>query len=281
VDPYDRVRARFIPDVDFHQNHYARLLEASVGDGVAWLDIGAGTKLHDGFRGASCAALAARATRLVGLDPVGAHLQENPYLTERVMGDAGALPFADESFDIVTANMVLEHLAAPDAVFREVSRVLRPGGAFCFVTPNVRHPVIAIASVALSASQRSRAAVQVEGREAAHVFPTFYRANSAARLRALAAVADLQVADIRVVRNIPFVRRPIPLTVAECLFIRATAHPALAWMGADIVGRLTKPALARAATRAAVPVSREARRADAPVRSASHSPDARSADSRA
>jgi ubiquinone/menaquinone biosynthesis C-methylase UbiE len=51
--------------------------------------------------------------------------------TERC--DAQALPFADDSFDLVFGHAVLHHLPDLDAAFREFRRVLRPGGrvAFC------------------------------------------------------------------------------------------------------------------------------------------------------
>src|SRR5262249_18072716 len=47
-------------------------------------------------------------------------------------GDAQALEFADQSFDIVTMSFGLMHLPQPDAGVREARRVLRPGGRFVF-----------------------------------------------------------------------------------------------------------------------------------------------------
>lgn len=42
--------------------------------------------------------------------------------------DAGELPFADNSFDVVTCLEALEFLPDPRAVLREMCRALRPGG---------------------------------------------------------------------------------------------------------------------------------------------------------
>ena len=43
-------------------------------------------------------------------------------------GDVYALEYADESFDVVFANQLLQHLTDPPAALREFRRVLRPGG---------------------------------------------------------------------------------------------------------------------------------------------------------
>jgi len=50
-----------------------------------------------------------------------------PRVTYR-QGDAHALDFPDASFDLVYARYLLEHVARPDAVLREMRRVVRPGG---------------------------------------------------------------------------------------------------------------------------------------------------------
>ena len=51
-----------------------------------------------------------------------------------VCADAARLPFADDSLDLVWSNFTLQWCGAPDAVFAEVRRVLRPGGLFLFTT---------------------------------------------------------------------------------------------------------------------------------------------------
>ncbi|MFI9551290.1 class I SAM-dependent methyltransferase [Nonomuraea endophytica] len=56
-----------------------------------------------------------------------------------VQADAEALPFLDARFDLVcSAFGALPFVADPAAVFREVRRVLRPGGRFVF---SVSHPI--------------------------------------------------------------------------------------------------------------------------------------------
>jgi ubiquinone/menaquinone biosynthesis C-methylase UbiE len=48
-----------------------------------------------------------------------------------VQGDVGALPFADESFDLVLSLNGFHAFPDKDAAFRETYRVLKPGGIFC------------------------------------------------------------------------------------------------------------------------------------------------------
>jgi SAM-dependent methyltransferase len=46
------------------------------------------------------------------------------------------LPFADDTFDTITILDVIEHVADDDAVLRELTRVLKPGGRLLLTTPH-------------------------------------------------------------------------------------------------------------------------------------------------
>ncbi|MEU0314614.1 class I SAM-dependent methyltransferase [Nocardioides sp. NPDC006273] len=52
-----------------------------------------------------------------------------------VCGSAAGLPFADGSFDVVSAFDVIEHCEREDAALAEIERVLAPGGRFLMSVP--------------------------------------------------------------------------------------------------------------------------------------------------
>jgi ubiquinone/menaquinone biosynthesis C-methylase UbiE len=54
--------------------------------------------------------------------------QEQGVEVEFVRGDAAALAFPDDSFDVVHAHQVMHHLVDPVAALREMGRVCRPDG---------------------------------------------------------------------------------------------------------------------------------------------------------
>ncbi len=73
--------------------------------------------------------------RVVGLDISPAPLEEARALAEQQgvavtfqVGDVYALEGGDDSFDVVHAHQVLQHLGNPVAALREMARVCRPGG---------------------------------------------------------------------------------------------------------------------------------------------------------
>jgi SAM-dependent methyltransferase len=136
-----------------------------------------------------------------GLDP------DSPSLTEHrapgmpiLRGVGEHLPFAGESFDLVVCLWVLEHVREPLTVLREVARVLRPGGHFVFVTPNLRNPLLLLNRIGKAVPLvQARLVSRFYGRRESDTFPVQYRANTVGTLRALAAASGLEVSELRVV----------------------------------------------------------------------------------
>ena len=94
-----------------------------VADGMAVLDLMASHASH--------LPADARPARLAGLGMNAAELARNPALTERIVHDLNAepaLPFPAGAFDLALCALSIEYLVRPEAVLRDVARVLKPGG---------------------------------------------------------------------------------------------------------------------------------------------------------
>jgi len=68
------------------------------------------------------------------------------------LGEAGRLPFADDSFDLVTCQTVLIHVQDPAAAIAEMRRVTRPGGLLAVAEPNNVAESLVMDSVSAEAS---------------------------------------------------------------------------------------------------------------------------------
>jgi SAM-dependent methyltransferase len=137
----------------------------------------------------------------VGLDPDVPSLAEHrAHGMPVVRGTGEQLPFAVESFDLIVCLWVLEHLRSPEVVLREVRRVLRPGGHFVFLTPNLRNPLLALNRLGRAIPPLQRRLVpRLYGRVEADTFPVQYRANTTSAIQSLAERSALRVVELRVV----------------------------------------------------------------------------------
>jgi FKBP-type peptidyl-prolyl cis-trans isomerase 2 len=82
-----------------------------------------------------------------GLGMNRAELEQNPRLSDFQVHDLNAdprLPYADGIFDVVFCTVSVEYLTRPLEVFRDVARVLKPGGVFVVTFSNRWFPPKAI-----------------------------------------------------------------------------------------------------------------------------------------
>ena len=109
-----------------------RFLLGEVHPGERALDLGCGD-------GAFTGELSAAAARAVGVDVAEAALERaragHPDLKFRLAPIEGPLPFDDNSFDLVWASEVIEHVGDTARWLSEVRRVLAPGGRLLLTTP--------------------------------------------------------------------------------------------------------------------------------------------------
>ncbi len=116
------------PDLD------ALLAQAGDVAGLRVLDVGAGV-------GATGLAFAARGAQVVALDLTPAMLEAaRAQAAERGLtsfetrfGDAAALPFPADSFDIVSCRVCAHHFGRARVAVAEMARVLRPGGQLLLI----------------------------------------------------------------------------------------------------------------------------------------------------
>ena len=96
------------------------------------------------------------------------------------------IPLDDGSADVVISRYVLEHLEFPNSLFKEIHRVLRPGGATLLLTPNVYYYPYAINRVlsgVLNQETRMKLVEKASGRRSDDIFPVFYGCNTPGRLK--------------------------------------------------------------------------------------------------
>lgn len=65
-----------------------------------------------------------------------AHAYPKGYLNHMIAGFGEALPFKDESFDLVTTYQTLEHVSDINKCIQEMLRVLKPGGILYIKAPD-------------------------------------------------------------------------------------------------------------------------------------------------
>ncbi len=207
-------------DMTHSQERYMRTLQSEVTTGARWLDIGCGRQIVPSWASplSEQETLVRRAGLFAGIDTDHA-LVEHPLLKYRVMAIGQHLPFRDESFNLITANMVFEHLEHPEEILREIHRVLSSGGKLIFHTPNFHYPYIFLASL-VSDSIKKPLIRLLEQREDQDVFKTYYRSNTVKAIEDLAAAGGFEVNGIRVGGSVGTFQRLGPLAAVEVFFLK-------------------------------------------------------------
>ncbi len=207
------------PGLADSQEHYQAVLAQRCAGAARWLDLGCGHHVLSPWRHEEEKKLIASAGVVVGLDYDALSLSKHRTIDSLVRADISRLPFADGAFDLVTANMVFEHLQEPQKQLQEIWRVLGRGGRLVFHTPN-RAGYPTLLARAVPESLKERMVLLFQGRKEEDVFPAFYRINTAADIRRHARQAGFTTVEVRqVCSQGQFVVVP-PLALLELVWIR-------------------------------------------------------------
>lgn len=239
---YDSLARSLNLSLEHAQSRYFQVLNSVVRPGCRWLELGCGGQFVPEWSIPlnRQSEVASRADLLVGID-VDSALTHHPMLSNKVFALGDHIPFAANSFDIVSANMVVEHLEFPVKVFSEIHRVLAPGGIFLFHTPNYRNPVLFGASlIPYSLKKRLIVAFFEDAREEEDIFPTFYRANTTKDIRNIAQASSLQVEDLRVVGSVGFFNQIEPIGYLELFILKLHTLPLVRALNTNIIAVLKK-----------------------------------------
>lgn len=198
-EEYRQFKSRHQPNfLEAEEIFYQWLDEESVGDKFL-LNVGCGSK-------SVLLPLYPKFSQVLGLDVDEKALARHSGLTERLVGPVENIPLPESSVDIVVAEWVLEHLTNPNQTFTEISRVLKPGGFFLFLTPNLYSPVIMGGKILKSLCGEkmvSQLVFFLTRRTADETFCHHYLVNTRRQLRNLGQSVDLVLVKLELAPGLP------------------------------------------------------------------------------
>lgn len=226
------------PDYEGGTDTYFAMIRRHVPASATVLELGCGpTNPVSQFLSQSFAAVD-------GLD-ISHACKQNEYLREAYVYDGSDWPLPDASYDAIVCNYVLEHVELPLKMIAEVRRVLRPGGVFCFRTPNQYH-YVSLVSRCTPHWFHERVANRLRNLDdgADDPYPTFYRMNSRRALRRLfhtGGFAELELFSIE--REPSYGMSHKALFLAFLLYERiANCCEEFSFLRSNVLGVFRKPA---------------------------------------
>jgi ubiquinone/menaquinone biosynthesis C-methylase UbiE len=230
-----------VPELKYCQYIYEEVLNEVVTDDIKWLDLGCGHQVLPAWRLEQEKKLIEKAGMVVGIDADLPSVEKHRSVHVKLVGNISALPFRESSFDLVTANMVVEHLDNPVLQFQEVSRVLKSGGIFVFHTPNAWGYSTMLARL-LPESLKLALIRVLQGRPSEDVFKTFYRANTEADINRVAVATGFDPREVRLVASSAELAIVPPLAFLELLWIKLLLTNAFRGLRTNLIVTLTKHA---------------------------------------
>jgi SAM-dependent methyltransferase len=190
----EKLKDRYFRDEDHPYRIFERTVRGLLRPEYSLLDVGCGSTapVLRNFRD-TCA-------RLVGVDLVDLDV-EIPGI-EFYRSDSAHIPVPSASIDIAMARSVMEHIANPAAVYRELGRVLRPGGRLVFLTPNL-WDYASLAACVIPNRWHATLVGKMEGRDEEDVFPTHFKTNTLGAVKRWSYEAGFEIESFQYLGQYP------------------------------------------------------------------------------
>lgn len=184
-------------------NIYERKIEANLSKEFTILDAGCGATAP------VLTKFVGRCRKTIGVDLVpfqasqcqGVHLLQN---------DLANIDLESSSVDLVISRSVFEHIPDVESVYKELSRVLKPGGKLIILVPNL-WDYISIASYLIPNSLHKLIVEKASGRPGEDVFATYYKSNTKRSIARLAQRTGFAVSSFDYLGQYPYMCEFNPL----------------------------------------------------------------------
>lgn len=194
TDFAQRLKSRFYRNTEHPYEVFEREISSLIRPGDVLLDAGCGRTAP------TLRKFTQVSRRSIGVDLVDP--REVPPGIEYHQGDLAALPVESNSVDLIISRSVFEHLTDPDAVYRELFRLLKPGGHLVFLTANAYDYGTLLARL-IPNGFHARIVKKVEGRPEEDTFPTAYKTNSYQMVRRLSENVGFRIKEFSYLNQYP------------------------------------------------------------------------------
>ena len=195
----ERLKAKYFDEDDHPYRHLERAIAALLEPGHVVLEAGCGRRAEV-LRG-----LEGRAERLIGVDLVefeGVGEGVGGVGVELVHADIADTGLPSRSVDLVLSRALMEHLAAPRPAYAEIHRILRPGGHYVHLVPNL-WDYGSIAAKLIPNRLHPKIVSWIEGRAVTDTFPAYFRCSTRGAIQSLCDSTGLELVSCEYIGQYP------------------------------------------------------------------------------
>lgn len=199
-----KIFKRFYPHYIDCCTHFNSLLQKEITQDTVLLDIGCGgDTILPSYKGG--------VKKGVSIDIQPVFVSKD---FEFIQADVENLPFRNNSFDVVSARWVLEHLENSEKCIKEISRVMKENASLIILTPNTYNMTMFFSKI-VPYKLKKLLLNKLLLRKEQTIFPTYYRLNSPFKLPKILSSYDLKIERFVLVGN------PFYFSFSKVLFLFA------------------------------------------------------------